>query len=453
MVELHDIHNEYKLLGAIIFNNELITDLDWIQAKHFYSEDNKYIFLTLEDRYKNNIKTSDVTELFKVLVGKVNQTVFGEIIAYTFGSVDYTNAAEKLYDLYIARQTKDILTKKIQELGHNGSDEVLTQAMAEIEKLLRNRNASEEINIADEVEATYNDILVRSKEEKNGMNSDFFPTINDMTGGFLPGNLISIEAREKNGKTTLANLLALDFAINQDTPTAVFSLEMTKQEMLWKSYSNLSGISYDIFRNPSAHKSQVNEELKTRMMKLNKMFKEKKIIVNDEVKTEVDIYKAIKRYVRVSNVKYVVIDYIGLVSSQNKYESDERLLASISKYFKLIAKELKIVICVISQQNRKGDIAGSLALRRDSDYCFSIIKTTSLPEMGKPLEYYNMRNMKVGIAPDGDTYLVVLERSRYTHHSGKGFLCGYQDNIFREVVDLSTFESFAPHHTNEKDVI
>jgi replicative DNA helicase len=453
MVELHDTNNEYKLLGAMIYNNDLIADLDWIQAKHFHSEENKYIFLALENRYKNNIKTSDVTQLYMELKGSVQPTTLSLITEYTFGSVGYDNAAEKLYDLFVARRTKEVLTKRIQELGYNSSEDVLTQIVAETEDLLKSRDLGREINIADEVDATYNDILVRSMETRNGITSEFFPTLNEMTGSIMPGNVISIEAREKNGKTTFANLLALDFAINQDTPTVVFSIEMSEREMIWKSYSNLMGINYDIFRNPSGHKSEINETFKNKMNKLKGIMKDKKLIV-DKSKVDVDIYKAIKRYVRKYNVKYVVIDYIGLISSNTKYDNDEKMLSSISKFFKHIAKELDIVICVISQQNRKGDIAGSLGLRRDSDYCFSIIKTAEMQKNSIPLEYINVRGMRVNITPNENSYLVVLERSRHTRHSGKGFLCGYtEEGKFRETEDLSTFESFAPHHTNEKDII
>jgi replicative DNA helicase len=127
-------------------------------------------------------------------------------------------------------------------------------------------------------------------------------------------------------------------------------------------------------------------------------------------------------------VKFFVIDYIGLMPSSQKHDSREREIAYLSRFLKLTAQELGIIICALSQQNREGDIAESKALERDADFAFTIYK----PSEDK-IETMKMvvGGIKQDIRINEDDHLVTLKRSRHGKQ-GRQFMCSFVDNTFVE---------------------
>jgi len=124
------------------------------------------------------------------------------------------------------------------------------------------------------------------------------------------------------------------------------------------------------------------------------------------------------------DVKFVVIDYIGLIPSTGKFDSREREIAHLSRFFKLLAKEMDIIILMISQQNREGGLAESMGLYRDCDFAFSIRKP-----------YYEgaetIKIDKVSYPISETDFVIKYERNRHGVQS-KQFTASYVGNIFRE---------------------
>jgi len=269
--------------------------------------------------------------------------------------------------------------------------------------------------------------LVQQRMEDRGssLKSTYFPSFNRFTGGLKDGDYVSLSGKDKAGKTSLAYSLALDFALNKGIPVGIFSLEMTKDTLACKAISLECNVDYLKLRNPTGENKLTKEELSEIAQHSHRVFAKSKIYTCDEILNERQIRSKIKQWQKDYGVRFVVIDYIGLIPTTGNFNNREREVAYLSRFFKLVSHELKMTILVLSQQNRNGEIAESKGLDRDCDFAFSIKKPI---EEGISELKTKTRNIKL----EEDHFLVTLERSRHSAQ-GKQFVVTYFENTFREL--------------------
>lgn len=279
------------------------------------------------------------------------------------------------------------------------------------------------------LEEVFGNVKKRMEDKHDGLKSTYFPSLNRFTGGFRDGDYISLSGKDKAGKTSLAYSLALDYALNKHIPVGIFSLEMTKDTLACKAISLECNVEYLKLRNPNGEAKLSNEELTEIAIQANRTFARSKIYTCDDLMNERQIRGKIKLWQKEYGVRFVVIDYIGLIPTTGRFDNREREVAYLSRFFKLVSHELGTTILVLSQQNRQGEIAESKGLDRDSDFAFSI---------KKPLEegINSIKVKKGGIERSFDMeenyFLVTLERSRHSAQ-GKQFIVSYFENTFREL--------------------
>ena len=154
---------------------------------------------------------------------------------------------------------------------------------------------------------------------------------------------------------------------------------MSQDVLDWKALSLELGVDYNKLRNPRGYNNApetelTEEELQHLAVDAGRKFVRSKIYTCDSVLNEMQIKAKMKKWMKDYGIKFFVIDYIGLIPSSQKHDSREREIAYLSRFFKLTAQEMQVIIVVLSQQNREGDIAESKALERDADFAFTIYK-------------------------------------------------------------------------------
>jgi len=422
---MNNLEAEFELFAKVLENNNYLDNCEYLSPVMFTGV-NQYIWEGILNLASAN-KVIATDSLWSEVRGKVDLKYL--MTNLRFIPVNNSNFSEReIFNLYQKRKINEFLQFNISNSKNDDYYEYVEQLKDGLDGLIAVPEQSV-IQLDKEINKTFDLTIEKSLlEYEDGFISTYFPSFNTLTSGLMAGNMFSIEGQKKSCKTTFANMLSIDFAINQNIPVAIFNHEMTTKEIIWKTISNIVGFNYNYFRNPKKFKDEIHYNFENYRKESLSIFNNTNINIIDKIMNEKEIFRMVKKLIRNKGVQYVLIDYIGLVNTESKFDTRERQVAYLSKFFKEMAKELNIVVCVLSQQNRQGEIAESLALRRDCDYAFSIAKTSTYTS----LDFLSVAGVKEKVKGDENTYIIKLEDTRHTEHSGRCFLSKFFQNKFRE---------------------
>jgi len=329
---------------------------------------------------------------------------------------------KEFYDIIDSINTEKILNEALVKAkgsikGLDLLSETFEKLKAELKKYSRFEKPK---TIGEDVKEFLEELEEEIKSGKSLIKTERFPSFNDFTGGLRECNLICIAGAFKNGKTSFALNLIMDF-IFQGLPSAIFSLEMTKKEVIEKILSMESNIPCKLWRNLE----KLSDSQRADLMRATNKLSDKKLFILDNLLSFNEIESMIKKLKDAAGLKVVLIDYIGLIKNDfTKYksiESREREISLLSNRLKIIAKENNIVLIVLSQLNRNGfqepssiNLADSIGLARDSDFIFTIFNPSNAGN----------GEIKIGsnkILLKENYYVVKLDSSRHSQ-SGRSFV-------------------------------
>ncbi|MDA8442475.1 MAG: replicative DNA helicase, partial [Peptococcaceae bacterium] len=238
------------------------------------------------------------------------------------------------------------------------------------------------------------DYLYRNKGNLTGIPT-FFSDLDRMTSGWQPADLVIIAARPSMGKTSLVLNMAQNAAVRQKVPIALFSLEMSKEQLVQRMLCAEAMVDQQRVRTGNL--------LETDWPKLALAvgpLSEAPIFIDDTVGISVSELRAKARRLKVEHdLKMIVIDYLQLMTGSKRTESRQQEVAQISRGLKQIARELNVPVVALSQLNRgveqrqdkrpvMSDLLESGAIEADADVISFIYRD----------EYYNPDSSKKGIA-------------------------------------------------------
>jgi len=181
-----------------------------------------------------------------------------------------------------------------------------------------------------------------------------FPDIDRLTGGFEPGQLIVVAGRPGHGKTTLAMNLAEHAILRAETSVLVFSLEMSRQELVGRMAASMGRLDMGKFRSPR----RLDDGEWQRLMGALASVTDKPLHIDDTSALHINQIQARARaHAQRHGVQMIVVDYLGLArgDSPKPYEA----VTQISAGLKAIAKELHVPVIAVAQLNREVDKRGS----------------------------------------------------------------------------------------------
>jgi replicative DNA helicase len=215
--------------------------------------------------------------------------------------------------------------------------------------------------------------LYERKEAITGVPSGF-RELDLLTAGFQPTDLIIVAGRPAMGKTSLALNVALHAAIDGGVPTAVFSLEMGRDQLALRMLCSQAHV--DLKRVRTGYLSDADWG---RLSTASGLVGEAPIYIDDEpAQKPMAIRSKARRMKRECNIGLIVIDYLQLMRSNRRSDSREREISEISGALKALAKELNVPVIALSQLNRKvedrpnkrpqlADLRESGAIEQDAD--------------------------------------------------------------------------------------
>jgi len=372
-----DLEAERSLLGAILITNSLIPSvMEKISPEDFVSPAHEKIFTAIRDLYHNGTSVDLISVSDKIRKTKEGLAGIGGMEALSnllegipiLTSVDHYITIIK--DKTVLRKLVFACLQTIDSIYHPQHPEtevrdpqaILTSAEKAIldigEQTLTSSLASLQ-SFSTQIMSDI-DTLVKNKEHVTGVRTRF-DRLDTMTSGLQKKDLILLAARPSVGKTAFGLSLALN-AAKGGHPVAIFSLEMSREQIFFRLLSIEAHIDLQKIRNGFLSKEHLAKISRTIDI-LSKLG----VYIDDNPSISVlDIGAKLRRLKTSSKVDLVVIDYLQLMSGKGlegasrdgRFESRNQEVAAISRSLKMLAKELNLPVVALSQLSRAPEKRG-----------------------------------------------------------------------------------------------
>jgi replicative DNA helicase len=350
---------ERFVLGAILMDDALYIQVAGsLESEDFSLEKHRRIFLRMGELYERGERIDRVTVANELM--KQNQLESVDGVSYLV-SLDEGLPALANLDSYV-RIVKDkavlrriiFTSQKLIDrciIGEEEPDQILASAEETLLKLGETRAQDALVSpqrILEDFDGGINAFLDPSRRIK-GLSTGFLK-LDEMTGGLHAGELVILAARPSMGKTALALNIAQHVASqpNEKQTVAVFSLEMSRESLLTRMICAGARVDQQKFR-----AGYLNQDERRRLAKTASELVQAPLYIDDTSGTHMmDIHAKLRRLKAEHGLSLVVIDYLQLMSGRGRYENRNQEISTISRGLKLLAKDLKVPMLVLSQLNR-----------------------------------------------------------------------------------------------------
>src|SRR3989449_3796950 len=360
----HSIDAEQGVLGSMLISpRETIAEcVEKINEDYFYIPAHQTIYQALVDLW-NAGQAIDLITFTQVLRDRnLLETVGGAALVTSLFTFVPTAANVGYYleivrDKYILREIISAATESVrrayeeQDEVNNLLDEVEQRIFAVGEDRFKGQMLSMKDQVMEAIES-----IEKLYERKGGITgiSTGFVEFDRMTSGLHPSEMVVIAARPSMGKTALAMNIAEFVAISEKLPVAVFSLEMSSQQLVQRMLCSRARVNLQRVRD-----GFLGERDFPSLTAAASKLAEAKIFIDDSASLSILELRAKARRLKAQqDVQLVIVDYLQLLRSATRRAKENRQLeiSEISAGLKALAKELKIPIIVVAQLNRHPEI-------------------------------------------------------------------------------------------------
>ncbi len=370
----HDALAEKAVLGSIMLNSKWVVDIkDIISKEDFYERANGIVFEALVNLYEAEkgadlITVIDMLNSMGVEESIANVKFLGDlqdVVQISTNAVAYADIVREKAILRRLIKASEIISNDCF-VANKSTEEIIDIAERQIFEIAQNEHISDYTPIKEITEAVLLriDELAKNKGHITGISTGF-KDLDDKTSGLQKSDLILIAARPSMGKTAFALNIAQHVAMKENVVTAVFSLEMSKEQLVQRMLASSANVSMKSIRDGSVSDSDYAELVNKAVDLANS-----NIIIDDTSGISVDKLRSKCRKYKIDhNLGLVVIDYLQLMSGNGKDRQSE--VSAISRSLKTLARELEIPIIALSQlsravEQRKGDHRPMLSDLRES---------------------------------------------------------------------------------------
>ena len=378
-----NIEAEQSILGSVLLENHAINAAqEIINPNDFYNEAHRRIFSVIAELADKNepvdlITLSNALKDRKLLDSVGGTAYLASLVDNVPSAANISNYAKIVKEKAILRGLIGSATEIINSCYETGSDvdQVLDKAEHRIFEISENKIRTSFYPIKNIVRESFKAIedLFTRKELITGVPTGFHK-IDDMTSGLQNSDLIIIAGRPSMGKTAFALNIAQHAALDTQTPVAIFSLEMSKEQLAFRMLSSEAKVDSGRIR-----KGYLGETDWPKLTTAAGRLSEASLYIDDTPAITVLEMKAKSRRLKAeSGLGLIIVDYIQLMRASTYQNSREQEISEISRSLKALAKELKVPVIALSQLNRKvedrpnrrpqmADLRESGAIEQDAD--------------------------------------------------------------------------------------
>ena len=353
----HSVESEQSILGSILLDKDaIITVTETIQPEDFYKEAHKIIY---ECMLKLNSKNEpiDLITLTEELKKQDSLENIGGISYITSLSTIVPTTTNVKYYADIVKE-KSVLRKLIKvsndilNSGYDNSvkvEEILEQAEKKIFDISQEKSSEDFKSINSVLMDTYDMIekLYTNKEEITGITTGF-DDLNKKINGLQRTDLILVAARPAMGKTAFSLNLVQNAALKGNASVAVFSLEMSKEQLVQRMLSAQSNVELKKIKT-----GNLDENDWPRIIDAMSVLSNANIYIDDTPGIKMSELRSKCRKLKIEKgLDFVLIDYLQLMEGEGNNENRQQEISKISRSLKIIAKELNCPVVALSQLSR-----------------------------------------------------------------------------------------------------
>jgi replicative DNA helicase len=353
-----NLEAEQAVLGGIFLRPDLIDSLlEIVGEDDFYSPAHRSIFQSCIQLYQRRVPIDLVTLVDHLQSSGILEEVGGPV--YLASLTESLVAASHGESYARIVRDKAILRRLIGAASdivvncHEGGqdvDKVLDESEAAIFAISENRTKSIFSTTKELVNQVFEHLEKRVERQElvTGVPTGYHK-LDEMTAGLQPSDLIIIAARPSMGKTAFALNIAMRAAILKEVPTAIFSLEMSKEQLMMRMLCSWGKVDLARFR-----RGFLNDEDWTRLYHAADALSQASIFIDDTPALgTLDLRARCRRLKSEKNLGLVVVDYLQLMRASRRIDSREQEISEISRTLKGLAKELDLPMVALAQLNRK----------------------------------------------------------------------------------------------------
>jgi replicative DNA helicase len=379
----HSLEAEQSVIGSMLLDREAISVAsEVISGDDFYQKQLGLVFDAMVDLYNNN-QPVDLVTLQDILIQRDLLDQIGGIKYLSDLATSVPTSAHIKNYAQIVSEKSNLrrlikVTEQIAGECYQNQDKlevILDTAEQKIFNLVQNRKAEEFTPIKDIVLTALDSI------EKAHMNqgkvtgiASGFSDLDYQTAGLQPSDLVLIAARPSMGKTAFALNMAQNVAIRGNVPTAIFSLEMSKEQLVNRLICSEAMIDAQKVRTGS-----LDETDWEKIAEGSGVLAKAPIYIDDTPGITVSEMRAKCRKLKLEKgLGLILIDYLQLMSGNGKNESRQQEISEISRSLKALAREMQAPVVALSQLSRAcetradhrpmlSDLRESGAIEQDAD--------------------------------------------------------------------------------------
>ena len=437
----HSVEAEQAVLGGLLLDNSTWDAIaDRLTAEDFYRRDHQQIFSAIAE-LAGRSEPADAVTLAEYLAAKGEAEDTGGL-AYLAGLARETPTAANIRAYADIVRERSLLRHLIRVSGEIAASAYASEGrpakdlVDEAERLVfqiaeaGRRTGSGFVALKDILGETIDrlDMLHENQGQLTGISTGY-TDLDRMTAGLQPGDLVIVAGRPSMGKTTFALNIGENAAISAGVPVAVFSMEMSREQLSMRMISSLGRVDQSHLRT-----GMFGDEDWARINGAIAQMKTAPIYIDDSgALTPTEVRARARRLSRERGLGLIIVDYLQLMQVPGTKENRATEISEISRSLKALAKELRVPVIALSQLNRgveqrtdkkpvMSDLRESGAIEQDADVIMLIYRE----------EVYDQDTPRKGIAdiivakqrngPTGEVHLTFLGKyTRFENMASGGY--------------------------------
>ena len=400
----HSAEAEQSVIGSMIMDKDaIVAASEMITGSDFYENQYSILFETMVELY-NEGKPVDLVTLQDRLKEKdvpaqvCSLEFIRDLVTSVPTSANVRYYAQIVRDKAVLRRLIKVAEETASEcyLDKEKLDVILEKTEKQVFDIVQNRGTKEFSDIREVVLRTIDSIEAAAKNQGSvtGIATGFYD-LDYKTAGLQPSDLILIAARPSMGKTAFVLNVAEYAALKSNVTTAIFSLEMSQDQLVKRILAMNSRVDSQAIRT-----GNLSGEDWASLMESARIVGNSNLVIDDTSAISISELRSKCRKLKLEkNLGLVIIDYLQLMSGSKKSESRQQEISEISRSLKSLAREISVPVVALSQLSRAveqrpdkrpmlSDLRESGAIEQDADVVMFIYRD----------DYYNRDTEEPGVS-------------------------------------------------------
>ncbi|MCD8337871.1 MAG: replicative DNA helicase [Lachnospiraceae bacterium] len=400
----HSTEAEQSVIGAMLMDSDAVTAAsEMLTADDFYQKQYGILFDAMVELYGENQPIDLITLQNRLREKDVPPEISSMEFVQGLLSMTYTSANIRGYAQIVAEKAQmRRLIKMSEEIaaacyaGKDNVEVIMEDTEKKMFQVLQRKSGDDftpikeiVLNALDKIEAAS-----RTKGSVTGLATGFID-LDYKTSGFQPSDLLLIAARPSMGKTAFVLNIAEYMAFHNNLTVAVFSLEMSKEQLVNRLFAMESRVESQALRT-----GNLNDSEWANLIEAAGTIGRSNLIIDDTPGISVsELRSKCRKYKLEYNLDIIMIDYLQLMTGSRRADSRQQEISDISRSLKEIARELQVPVVALSQLSRAveqrpdhrpmlSDLRESGAIEQDADVVMFIYRD----------DYYNHDTQKKDVA-------------------------------------------------------